>query len=358
MKKIYIIAEAGVNHNGSPELAERLIAVAAEAGADAVKFQTFHAENLVSRKAPMAAYQQKNTGLQQSQWEMLKKLELSEETHRLLQQNCIKRGIEFLSTPFDEESLDFLVKKIKVKRLKVPSGEITNAPFLLQMAKAKKPTILSTGMSTLEEVQTALAIFAFGYVSPSEKPTAANFNKAFRSKAGRAALKKNLTLLHCTSEYPAPFGEVNLRAMKTLHEKFGLPVGLSDHTLGIAVPIAAAALGATVIEKHFTLDRNLPGPDHKASLEPSELAEMVRSIREVEMAMGSPQKKPTASERKNRAVARRSLVASRDIRRGEPFHEGNLTLKRPADGVSPLEYWNWLGKKAGRSYLKDEAIKP
>lgn len=354
---LYIIAEAGVNHNGSFELAEKLIRTAALAGADAVKFQTFKADKLVRQGTPMADYQVKNTGEKQSQIEMLKKLELSEEAHVKLKQICDQLKIDFLSTPFDNESLDFLIHKIGMKLVKISSGEMTNAPFLLRIAQSNRPVILSTGMSTVKEIQTALSILAFGYLA-SKTPTTSNFQKAFDSAKGQTLLLKKVILLHCTSEYPVPFEEVNLKAMETLARKFGLAVGLSDHTLGISIPIAAAALGAVVIEKHFTLDKNLPGPDHRASLDPTELKEMIRSIRQVEQALGSPKKIPTPSELKNRTLARRSLVAASEIRQGEIFHESNLGVKRPADGISPLDYWKWLGKKAEKNYSKDEAIKP
>ena len=356
-KHIYIIAEAGVNHNGSLELAGKLVDVAADAGADSVKFQTFRAEALVSGTAPKADYQKKNTSGAESQLDMLRKLELDEAAHRALADHCRIRGIQFLSTPFDAESIELLVRRIGVPLIKIPSGEITNGPLLLRAALAGKPIILSTGMSTFDEVGTALGILAFGYTRRKEKPALAAFRQAFKSETGKRALKKNVTLLHCTTEYPAPFHEVNLRVMETMRTAFGVSVGFSDHTAGIAIPIAAAALGASVIEKHFTLDRNLPGPDHRASLEPNELCQMVKLIREVEAALGSGRKLPATSELKNLKTVRRSLVALRDIVRGEPFTVENIGCKRPGTGVSPLKYWQMLGKKAGRTYQKDEMIK-
>ena len=356
IKSIYIIAEAGVNHNGSLELAKKLVDVAVTAGADAVKFQTFKAEKVVRRFTPKATYQINNMGSDESQLEMLKKLELDETSHRQLAHYCHQQNIDFLSTPFDIESADFLVNELKLKFLKIASGEITNAPLLLRMAQLGRPIILSTGMSTLEEVEVALGVLAFGYVLSENKPSLENFRKAYRSAAGKSALKSKVVLLHCTSEYPAPFEEVNLRAIHTMRDAFNLPVGLSDHTLGIAIPIAAAALGINVIEKHFTLDQSLNGPDHKASLEPSELRAMIRSVRQVERSLGSPQKSPTPSEMKNRLVARRSIVAARDIRRGKRFEEGDLTVKRPGTGVHPTEYWNLIGREATRDYLEDESI--
>lgn len=354
----YIIAEAGVNHNGSLEKAFELVEVAAAAGADAVKFQSFKAAKLVSRTAQKAAYQQRTTGAEESQYDMLRRLELSIEDHRRLQQHCRQHAIEFLSTPFDPESLDFLVDQLALPRIKIPSGEITNAPFLLQLAAKQKPIILSTGMSTLDEVADALGALAFAYLRESGTPGLAAFRQALASPAGQAALAANVTLLHCTTEYPAPFDEINLRAMDTLQAEFGLPVGYSDHSVGIAIPVAAVARGACLIEKHFTLDRTLPGPDHAASLEPDELKAMVEAIRQVELALGSAAKAPTASELKNRAVARKSLVATAPIRAGEPLTPQNLGIKRPGDGLSPFTYWQHLGAIATRDYAPDELISP
>lgn len=357
-KSVYIIAEAGVNHNGSLDLAFSLVDAAAQAGADAVKFQTFQAEKLASRVAPQADYQ-KQAAPEASQLEMLRRLELTEEGHRQLIEYCGKKGVHFLSTPFDEESVDLLANTFGLSLLKLSSGEITNGPLLLKAARSGKPIILSTGMSTLGEVEGALGVLAFGYLNPpDEKPSEDAFQRAYCSEKGQGALKNNVTLLHCTTEYPAPVEEVNLLAMDTLKEAFGLPVGYSDHTRGIAVPIAAVARGAAIIEKHFTLDRTLPGPDHQASLEPGELAAMVASIRQVEKALGSRLKVPSVAEMKNKAVARRSLVAARDIRRGESFTEENLTIKRPGSGISAMQYWEWLGRKAEKDYQQDELILP
>lgn len=356
-KRIYIIAEAGVNHNGSLDLARKLVDAAADAGADAVKFQTFKAEALVSDLAPKADYQKETTNAVESQLDMLRKLELDEAAHQVLAEHCRVRGIQFLSTPFDEGSIDFLVKKIGVRLIKLPSGEITNAPLLLRAAWTRKPIILSTGMSTLIEIRTSLGVLAFGYTQRKMKPSLTEFRDAFQSKTGQRALRANVTLLQCTTEYPTLFNQVNLRAMETMRTAFGLPVGLSDHSVGIAIPIAAAALGAAVIEKHFTLDRNLPGPDHKASLEPNELCQMVKSIREAEAALGSGRKVPAPSELKNQKIVRRSLVALRNIARGEVFSLENLGCKRPGTGASPLKYWQMLGKKADKNYQRDEMIK-
>jgi N-acetylneuraminate synthase len=353
VKQIFIIAEAGVNHNGSLETAARLVEVAAAAGADAVKFQTFKAEKVISRAAPKADYQKAATDALESQLEMVRRLELDQASHETLLACCRGKNLEFMSTPFDDESVDLLVQ-LGVTRLKVPSGEITNAPLLLKMARTGLPIIMSSGMANLEEVGTALGVLAFGYLNYPERPSAAGFDRAWRE--GQGILKDKVTLLHCTTEYPAPFEEVNLRALETLVDAFGLPVGYSDHTPGVAVPLAAAALGAVVIEKHFTLDRNLPGPDHRASLEPAELAAMVQGIRQVEVALGSPDKLPTRSELKNRDIARRSLVAARSIRKGERFSEENLTTKRPGTGVSPFYYWEFIGQVAHKDFQADEVI--
>ncbi len=350
----YIIAEAGVNHNGSTSMARKLIDIAAEAGADAVKFQTFRAERLVSKTAQKAEYQKKTTGGDESQFDMIKKLELDLDTHHVLQQHSRECGIEFLSTPFDHESVDLLAS-LGVSRLKVPSGEITNAPLLLKIARVGLPIIVSTGMSTLGETEQALAVLAFG-LTKKEHASLNAFAEAYVSAEGQRALRDYVTLLHCTTEYPAPFAEVNLRAMDTLHTAFGLPVGYSDHTEGIAVPVAAVARGARLVEKHFTLDRTLPGPDHKASLEPGELAAMVRSIRQVEQALGSSLKAPAASEQKNMSVARRSLVAGCSIAEGDVFTEENLVARRPGNGLSPMLYWQVLGTRARRAYAADEQI--
>lgn len=353
---VYIIAEAGVNHNGSVDMALQLVDAASDAGADAVKFQTFKTDLLVSKAAPKADYQVKAMGELETQYEMLKKLELDEVSHRTLIEYCRRKGIEFLSTPFDSESVDLLTGVFNLPRLKISSGEITNAPLLLKVASTGKPVILSTGMSSLGEIESALGVLAFGYTQSEKDPAIEGFVEAYGSWKGQNALRDNVVLLHCTSEYPAPYSDVNLRAMDTLHAAFGLPVGFSDHTPGIAVPIAAAARGAVVIEKHFTLDRNLPGPDHKASLEPCELIEMVKSIRQVEESLGYSVKSPALSEKKNISVARKYLVAAREIKPGEIFTAENITVKRGGRGISPLYYWDMLGKRAVRKYAEDEVI--
>lgn len=328
-----IIAEAGVNHNGSLDLARQLIDAAAEAGVDYVKFQTFRAEQLVTRDARQAAYQSRNINDgQDSQYEMLKRLELSPDDHYALIAYCQAKGVKFFSTAFDLESIGFL-GSLKPELWKVPSGELTNFPYLRAIGLTGKPVILSTGMATLPEIEQAIGVLTrFG--TP----------------------RNGITLLHCTTEYPAPKNEVNLRAMATMREYFGMPVGYSDHTEGIEIPVAAAALGATVIEKHFTLDRTLPGPDHKASLEPAELCEMVRQIRAVESALGDGTKEPAPAEVPNIPIARKSIVAATGIRRGDVFTEENLTAKRPGTGISPMLWESVVGTRAARDFEPDEII--
>ncbi|MBM3273016.1 N-acetylneuraminate synthase [Candidatus Kaiserbacteria bacterium] len=356
MNKVFVIAEAGVNHNGSLDLALQLIDAAQQAGADAVKFQTFKSEAVISLAAPKADYQISATGKEESQLDMVRKLELSGNDHRRLLAHCRTRGILFLSTPFDPGSADFLVRELDVPLLKIPSGEITNAPFLLHIARLGRPVILSTGMSTLGEVEMALGILAFAYLGIPGTPSQRAFLDAFASDAGQEVLRKKVSLLHCTTEYPAPFDQVNLRVMDTLTAAFGLPVGLSDHTPGIAIPIAAVARGARIIEKHFTLDRSLPGPDHMASLEPGELTAMLAGIRQVEAALGDGHKRPTAAEQGNQTIARRSLVAACKVAAGETWSSENLTCKRPGSGISPLRYWEYLGKPAIRDHRADELL--
>jgi N-acetylneuraminate synthase len=357
--RTFIVAEAGVNHNGSLARAKAMVRAAAAAGADAVKFQSFHTELEVTRAAPKAGYQARNTGADGSQFAMLKALELSQDDQIALMTACRDAGVEFMSTPFDPVSAAFLIGATPVKRLKIASGELTNGPLLLQLARAGKPIILSTGMADLDEVRAALAVLAFGLSMPADAaPSSAAFDRAITSPAGRAALAAKVTLLQCISDYPAAADTINLRAMDTLAETFGLNVGLSDHSLGIAVAVAAVARGAAVIEKHFTLDRTLPGPDHAASLTPAELTEMVAAIRTVERALGDGHKQPTSAELPTRAVARKSLVALAPIRAGEAFTVANLGAKRPGDGVSPMRYWSYLGRPAGRAYAADDLIDP
>lgn len=354
--KTTIIAEAGVNHNGDIKLALALIDVAAEAGADVVKFQTFSAEKLASCSAPKAIYQKKNTNAQESQVEMLKKLELSEDEHFLLKNHCEKKNIAFLSTPFDADSADFLLKKMALSTIKISSGELTTAPLLLQVARYQPNIVLSTGMATLGEIEEALGVLVFGFLNVTDKPSKKAFMKAYYSDEGRKKLREKITLLHCTSDYPAQFDDINLRVMDTLKLAFDLPVGYSDHSIGIAVPIAAVARGAAIIEKHFTLDRTLPGPDHKASLIPDELKLMVQSIREVERALGHSIKIPSARELETQLVARKSLVATQSIVMGESFTKENISIQRPGSGISPLHYWQYLEKEAKRNYKVGELI--
>ena len=332
-KSTIIIAEAGVNHNGSIELAEKLIDVAAEAGADFVKFQTFKAETLVTQTADKAEYQKEITNTDESQFEMIKKLELDRKTHEELINYCKTKDIQFLSTAFDHDSID-LLDELNIPLFKIPSGEITNLPYLRHIGKMGKPIIMSTGMSTLDEVRNALNILI---------------------ESG--AEKEQITILHCNTEYPTPMKDVNLKAMLTIKDELGVNIGYSDHTLGIEVPIAAVAMGATVIEKHFTLDRNMPGPDHAASLEPEELKAMVTAIRNIEKAIGDGIKKPSSSETKNISVARKSIVAKKSIKKGELFTEENLNVKRPGTGVSPMEWDNVIAKVANHDYEMDDLIR-
>jgi N-acetylneuraminate synthase len=353
--RVIVIAEAGVNHNGSPEMALRLVDAAAETGADLVKFQTFKAEALVTASAPKADYQNRNAPESKSQFEMLKALELDRVAHEALIARCKEKGIGFLSTPFDPESVDLLTKTLGLKLVKVSSGDLTNAPLLLQLARSGADLIVSTGMATLDEVEDALGVLAFGYTEKGE-PGGDAFKRAFANPVARATLVRKITLLHCTSDYPAKLDDINLRAMDTLAERFGIPTGYSDHSVGIAVSIAAAARGATVIEKHFTLDRALPGPDHKASIETGEFKQMVDAIRVVSRSLGEAAKAPTMAELSTRKVARKAIVAARPISSGEAFSLENLTVKRAGNGLAPIRLWEVVGRKAQRAYAPDEAI--
>lgn len=330
MNRVFIIAEAGVNHNGDIEIAKRLIDAAAEAGADAVKFQTFKAEQLVCRDAKKAEYQLVTTDVSETQYDMLKKLELTPEMHEMLMKYCEEKNIMFLSTPFDIDSLHYLVK-LGVGIIKLPSGEITNYPLLREAGKTQKRIILSTGMSSMDEVKAAVDVL---------------------QKAGT----NDITLLHCNTQYPTPVTDVNLLAMVRMREELGVQTGYSDHTQGIEIPIAAAALGAVVIEKHFTLDKSMDGPDHKASLEPDELKRMVEGIRRVEQALGDGKKEVSSSEKGNIGIVRKSIVAARPVRKGERLTEDNLTTKRPGTGISPMRWNEVIGKTADRDYEADEMI--
>ena len=354
--KTLIIAEAGVNHNGSLDMARQLIDVAADAGADIVKFQTFRADALVSMSAPKAEYQTRTTDAAESQHEMIRKLELSAQDHEDLIARCRKCGIAFLSTPFDVDSLHMLTGQFGMETVKVPSGEITNAPFLIEVGRVAKRIIVSTGTSTMGEIEDALGVLAFAMNDDNSSPGREAFKKSYASPLGRQALQDKVTLLHCTTEYPAPVAEVNLRAMDSMAAAFDLPVGYSDHTSGIHVSIAAVARGACVIEKHYTLDRTLPGPDHMASLEPNELKAMITAIRDVEGALGDGIKRPTESEWKNRAIARKSLVAARPIAMGEMFTVQNVACKRPGTGLTPMDYWAVVGTVSVREYNVDDVI--
>lgn len=329
---VYIIAEMGDNHNGDSALAFRLVDEAVNAGADCVKFQVFKTEEIISCHAPKAEYQKNNTGTDENQFEMVKKLELDFSVYEELFAYCKMKEIDFLATAFDIPSVDFL-QKLGMEKWKIPSGEVTNLPLLIRIAQTGKPIIMSTGMCTMEEIRKALDVLE-------------------QNGAG------NISLLHCNTEYPTPFEDVNLRAMKTMEATFGKPVGYSDHTVGIEVPVAAAAMGAVIIEKHYTLDKNMEGPDHKASLNPEELKDMVKAVRNIEKAMGDGVKAPSASERKNIDIARKSIVARKTIRRGEIFTEDNLAVKRPGGGISPMGWFDVIGTTAGRDYEADEMIMP
>ncbi|MBN2323024.1 MAG: N-acetylneuraminate synthase [Spirochaetes bacterium] len=331
-ERVFIIAEAGVNHQGSLDTAKKLVDAAKEAGADACKFQTFRADSIISRFAPKAGYQERTTDPKESQLAMVRRLELDKKSHEELFRHCGKRGIVFLSSPFDIESVRFL-NDLGLAIFKIPSGEITNLPYLREVGRLKKKVVMSTGMATLQEVGAALEVLI-----------------------GCGTKKKAITVLHCNTEYPTQPEDVNLRAMLTIRDRLGVKVGYSDHTLGIEVPIAAAALGAEVIEKHFTLDRDMKGPDHHASLLPDELKSMVDAVRIIGKAMGDGKKKPSESEKKNMAAARKSIVAARDIEKGETFTAENVTVKRPATGVSPMRWDDVIGKTAVRRFREDEPI--
>lgn len=352
---VYVIAEAGVNHNGQRDLAFKLVELAARAGADAVKFQTFDARKLASVSAPKALYQQKTTDAAESQLAMLKKLELPREWHADLQAHAAACGIEFISTAFDVDSLAFLVS-LDIPFFKVPSGELTNGPLLWQFARTGKPLILSTGMATLSEVEQGLAIVAHALVNEHEPADMEQVWQCWSDESVRQRLQGHVTLLHCTSQYPTPLNEVNLLAMDTLQRAFGLEVGYSDHTQGLLVPVAAVARGARVIEKHFTLDRSMPGPDHKASLEPDELTEMIAQIRGVEQAFGVSTKSPQPSEWDTRKAARQQVVAARDIEQGARFSREDLSTARCSGGIPAVVLWERVGAVASRAYQAGETI--
>ncbi|MGJ8692783.1 MAG: N-acetylneuraminate synthase [Thalassotalea sp.] len=358
--KTVIIAEAGVNHNGSIERAFALVDAAVNAGADIVKFQTFKAELLANSEAKQADYQIANTKQEQSQLAMLKKLELTFDEHLAVKDYCLQQGIDYLSTAFDDESLAFLVDVMGLTTLKIPSGEITNAPFILKHALTGCDLIVSTGMCDLADIEFALSVISFGLIAQQNQqvtiPSRAAFKQAYNSKLGLQLLKEKVSVLHCTTEYPAPINEVNLCAMDLMAEHFMLPIGYSDHTQGINVSLAAVAKGAHIIEKHFTLDRNLPGPDHQASLEPDELTELVSAIRIIDSALGNKVKTATASEQKNIAVARKSIFAKHDIKQGQIITEQDLIVMRPGDGLSAKYYYDLLGSAAIRHFNAGETL--
>ena len=360
MKMTYIIGEAGVNHNGDIEMAKKLIDVAAEADIDAVKFQTFRAEDLVTKDAELAEYQKNTSGEELKQFDMLSKLELDQDAHLDLQKYCLDKEIDFLSTPFDLGSLNFLTKKMHLKTLKIPSGELTNGPLLIEFAKTGCNIIISTGMSSLEEIELAIGSLIYGFLSNEKKmpdPSIDIFKECFEESLNYKSLLEKITLMHCMTEYPAPIEEANLSAIKTLRDSLNIKVGYSDHTDGILAPLVAVAFGATIIEKHFTLDKELEGPDHKASLEPIELKQMVQNIRLTEQMLGDGIKRLMPSEKKNLIIARKSITAFQSIKKGEEFTTNNITIKRPGTGISPMEYWKILGKRAPKDFAKDETIK-
>ena len=357
MNSTYVIAEAGVNHNGKESIAISLIDQAIECGADAIKFQTFKTENLVTKYADTADYQSKQLHKKSNQYSMLKNLELSYDTFIRLSDYCKQRKIDFLSSAFDKESLDFIVNKINPPFLKIPSGDITNGPLLLDHATTGKNIILSTGMASMDEISHALYVIYHGYVHGNKELLSnLKYKKLILSEKAKETLRTKVTLLHCTTEYPAPLGEINLKVLRTLSEFFEINVGYSDHTKGVAVSTAAVALGAKVIEKHFTIDNNLSGPDHKASLNPHEFKKLVKHIRMVEKSMGVAIKSPTRSEIKNKVHARKSLVASKPIKKGEILSHENVTAKRPGDGISPMKYWETINQISTRDYETDEQI--
>ena len=353
--KVFVIAEIGVNHNGEIDTALEMTERAAAAGANAVKFQTFNSSALVTPGAEIARYQRENIGSTQDQLSMLCELELEQSDYSLLKTRCLDTGVEFMSTAFDFGSLDFLVHELGVERLKVGSGEITNGPFLLAHARTGCSIVLSTGMANDEDVSRALGILAFGFLEGGV-PDQHKIQEAFKSKEGRAVLRNKVTLLQCTTQYPAPLDNANLRAMVSMRKQYKVNVGYSDHTLGTTASLVAVSLGATIIEKHFTLDRSLPGPDHKASAEPQEFQELVSAIRNVEACLGDGIKSVQSSERENIGIARKSIVAATAIRKGDLLTPSNLTFMRPGYGLSPMEYWDILGTAAEMTFQKGDLI--
>jgi N-acetylneuraminate synthase len=356
MNNVYVIAEAGVNHNGSLKLAKKLVDEAYKCGADAVKFQTFITEDCLSLNIEKANYQENNTG-SGTQFEMVKKLELSFDDHLEIYNYCKSVGIDYMTTAFDIKSLNFVNERFDVKSLKIGSGEITNLPLILAHSKSGKNIILSTGMCSLGDIELALGVLAFGFINDPEKEVnLKNFYEAFVSEEGQSKLTKYVTLLHCTTEYPAPFNEVNLNVLNTFKRAFNCKIGYSDHTQGIVVPILSVAYGVSVIEKHFTLDNDMEGPDHKASLEPSEMLAMVNGIRQASLSLGRTIKLPTKSEVNNLSIVRKVILAKSTIQQGEIFTEENLCIKRSKGTLNPSQYWEILGTIANKHYEAEEAI--
>ncbi len=359
MIKTYVIAEAGVNHNGKIKLAKKLVDIAVNAGADAVKFQLFNSDLIVTKSASKASYQL-NKNKNETQHSMLKKLELKKSELIELSKYCTKKKIDFLCSAFDSESLKFIIKNTKIKTLKIASGEITNAPFLLEHARSGKNIIISTGASNLREVTNALCVLSYGLLNKkklkNEKLTIKNFRHAYNSKKGKKLLQKKVTILHCTSHYPAPIDEVNLLAINLMKNRFRLKLGYSDHTNNKLTTLSAVCLGACVVEKHFTINKNMSGPDHKSSANPKELSEMVSNIRIIEKIMGKKEKKLQKSESKNLNIIRKSIVAREVISTGKQFNKNNIYLKRPGNGINPFLYWKLIGKKSKKTYKIDELI--
>ena len=351
-----IIAEIGVNHNGSLEMAKKLIDKAIQCKVDTVKFQVGDPKNVIAPIAPKANYQKQNTGVDESQLEMVEKIVLKSEDYKVLHDYCKKKKVEFLATPFDKASVKFLSEDLSLDTLKIASGEITNYELLYECAKTNKNLIISTGMSKLFEIREALDFLMFCYLYPDLIPNSKNIKESHTPKEYSRVLGNKITLLHCTTEYPAPLDSINLNAMTTIRKTFGLPVGLSDHSSGIEASLAAISLGAKIIEKHFTLDKNLPGPDHIASLTPNELRNLVKGVRKVEKILGSKEKSPQKVELENIKIARRSIFACRQIKKGDIFTNENITCKRPATGICSTRYWDIIGKRATRDFNENEQI--
>jgi len=357
MNNVFIIAEAGVNHNGNIKIAKNMVDAAVDAGVDAIKFQSFKAEDLVINQAPKANYQLHNTLENETQYQMLKKLELSHDEQQQLYAYCQNKGIQFLSSPFDLKSCRFLIKTLGLKTLKLGSGELSNAQLLYYIASMNCNIILSTGMSNLHDIEQALGVLAFAYTNPKENnPNSKRFKAALDSANGIKALKQHISLLHCTTEYPCPFEDVNLDSINSLAKHFSLPIGYSDHTQGYHISLAAVAMGARIIEKHFTLDQNMAGPDHQSSIEPNELKLMVKQIRDIEVAKGNSVKQICSSELKNRSIARKGIYANGNISKGDILTTDNIAVKRPESKLSAQFYWEIIGKKANKNYHHEEPI--